>query len=74
MPTADKAKKIAEILGVTLDFLMSEKAEEDTAFDNDVIYRMGELQKLPDTEKEKINSIIDAFIRDTKAKQAFRLS
>lgn len=24
--------------------------------------------------KDKINSIIDAFIRDTKAKQAFRIS
>jgi hypothetical protein len=35
---------------------------------------MQEVQKLPDTEKDKINSIIDAFIRDTKAKQAFRIS
>ncbi|GEM59315.1 transcriptional regulator [Flavobacterium columnare] len=74
MPTADKAKKIADILGITLDFLMNDKPQDDTVFDSDVIYRMEELQKLPEAEKEKINAIIDAFIRDTKAKQAFRLS
>ncbi|OWP87003.1 hypothetical protein BWK60_05885 [Flavobacterium covae] len=69
-----KLKKIADILGITLDFLMNDKPQDDTVFDSDVIYRMEELQKLPEAEKEKINAIIDAFIRDTKAKQAFRLS
>ncbi|MCH4828262.1 hypothetical protein [Flavobacterium columnare] len=69
-----KPKKIADILGITLDFLMNDKPQDDTVFDSDVIYRMEELQKLPEAEKEKINAIIDAFIRDTKAKQAFRLS
>lgn len=42
--------------------------------DKDTLYRMKELQKLPDSEKDKINAIIDAFIRDTKAKQAFWIS
>ncbi|MGR3790300.1 MULTISPECIES: hypothetical protein [Flavobacterium] len=53
---------------------MNDKPQDDTVFDSDVIYRMEELQKLPEAEKEKINAIIDAFIRDTKAKQTFRLS
>jgi transcriptional regulator with XRE-family HTH domain len=74
MPTADKAKKMADILGVSLDFLMSDAVKEDTVIDNDMLYRMQEVQKLPDSEKDKINSIIDAFVRDTKAKQAFRIS
>jgi len=74
MPTADKAKKMADVLGVSLDFLMSDKAKEEAVTDKDMIYRMQEIQKLPDNEKDKINSIIDAFIRDTKAKQAFRFS
>ncbi len=74
MPTADKAKKMADILGVSLDFLMSEAEKEDsTLFNKDVLYRMQELDKLPESDKDKINSIIDAFIRDTKAKQAFRI-
>lgn len=74
MPTADKAKKMADLLGVSLDFLMSDKDKEETLVDADMLYRMQEVQKLPDSEKDKINSIIDAFIRDTKAKQAFRLA
>ena len=74
MPTADKAKKMADILGVSLDFLMSDAAKEETIMDKDMLYRMQEVQKLPDAEKDKINSIIDAFIRDNKAKQSFRIA
>jgi len=74
MPTADKAKKMADLLGVSLDFLMSDAAKEEAVIDKDMIYRMQEVQKLPDSDKDKITSIIDAFIRDTKAKQSFRIS
>lgn len=71
MPTADKAKKMADILGVSLDFLMNDADREDTAIDKDMLRRMQEVQKLPDSEKDKITSIIDAFIRDTRAKKAY---
>jgi transcriptional regulator with XRE-family HTH domain len=74
MPTADKAKKMADLLGVSLDFLMSDAAKEEAVIEKDMLYRMQEIQKLPDNEKDKINSIIDAFIRDTKAKLSFRIS
>jgi transcriptional regulator with XRE-family HTH domain len=73
MPTADKAKKMADVLGVSLDFLMNDAAKED-AVDKDMLQRMQEVQKLPDSEKDKITSIIDAFIRDTRAKKAYGLS
>lgn len=73
MPTADKAKKIAGILGVSLDFLMNDKPEQEkTNIDNDMLNRMQEVQKLPENEKDKIVSIIDAFIRDTKVKIAYK--
>lgn len=73
MPTADKAKKMADVLGVSLDFLMNDAAKED-AVDKDMLQRMQQLQKLPDTEKDKITSIIDAFIRDTRAKKAYGMA
>lgn len=53
---------------------MSDKAKEDTVMDKDILYRMQEVPKLPDAEKDKINSIIDAIIRDTKAKKAIRIA
>ncbi|MGI8893289.1 MAG: YodC family protein [Bacteroidia bacterium] len=55
-------------------FLMSDAAKEEAVIDKDMLYRMQEVQKLPDSDKDKITSIIDAFIRDTKAKQSFRIS
>ena len=73
MPTADKAKKMADVLGVSLDFLMNDAAKED-AVDKDMLQRMQEVQKLPDSEKDKITSIIDAFIRDTRAKKAYGMA
>lgn len=74
MPTADEAKKMEDVLGVFLDFLMSDAAKEDAIIDKDMLCQMQEIQKLPDSEKDKITSIIDAFVRDTKAKQTFRIS
>lgn len=74
MPTADKAKKMADLLAVSLDFLMSDAAKEDALMDKDMLYRMQEVQKLPDAEKDKIVSIVDAFIRDNKAKRSFGMA
>lgn len=72
MPTADKAKKMADILGVSLDFLMSDAAKEEALIDKEMLYRMQEVQKLPDSEKNQITSVIDALIRDFKIKQAYK--
>ena len=64
---------MADVLGVSLDFLMNDAAKED-AVDKDMLQRMQEVQKLPDSEKDKITSIIDAFIRDTRAKKAYGMA
>ncbi|MBK7883873.1 MAG: helix-turn-helix transcriptional regulator [Chitinophagaceae bacterium] len=73
MPTADKAKKWRMCWGYLLIFLMNDAANQDSV-DKDMLQRMQQLQKLPDTEKDKITSIIDAFIRDAKAKKAYGLA
>jgi hypothetical protein len=52
------------------DFLMSEDANED-AIDKDTLKRIKDIQKLPDDEKSKLFSVIDALVRDYKAKQAY---
>jgi hypothetical protein len=60
-------------LGVSLDFLTSESDKEDV-WDNEAVKRIREIQLLPYDDKEKIFSVIDALIRDSKAKQAFGLA
>lgn len=70
-PSVEYAKRIAEALGVSLDYLVSDNEQEDI-LDNNAVKRIKEIQQLPELEKDKIYSVIDALIRDTKAKQAYQ--
>ena len=73
MPSVEYAKRIADALSVSLDFLISD-AERDEALDSETVSRIREIQKMPEPEKEKVLSVMDALIRDFKAKQAFGLA
>ena len=70
IPSVDYAKRIAEALGVSLDYLVSDSDKEDI-LDNDAVKRIKDIQDLPDSEKDKIYSVIDALIRDYKTKKAY---
>ncbi len=70
VPSVDYAKRIADTLGVSLDYLVSDSDNEDI-LDNDAVNRIKEIQILPDIEKDKIYSVIDALIRDFKTKKAY---
>jgi len=72
-PSVEYAKRIADALGVTIDYLVNDSDQEDI-LDNEAVKRIKEIQLLPELEKNKILSVIDALIRDTKAKQAFGLN
>lgn len=73
MPSIEYAKRIADVLGVSLDYLVSDSDREEV-LDNEAVKRIKEIQLLPKQDKEKIFSVIDALIRDTKAKQSFGLA
>ena len=64
------AKRIADTLGVSLDYLVSEDAKDD-ALDKDAVKRIKDIQKLPEQEKEKVFSVIDALVRDFKTRKAY---
>ena len=70
VPSVDYAKRIADALGVSLDYLVSDNDNEDV-LDNITLNRIKEIQVLPESEKDKIYSIIDALIRDFKTKKAY---
>ena len=69
-PSVDYAKRIADALGVSLDFLVNED-EKENILDNDTLNRIKEIQKLPANEKDKILSVVDALVRDYKTKTAY---
>lgn len=70
VPSVENAKKIADVLDVSLDYLVSEE-ERQEAIDNKMMQRIRELQKLSETDQQSILSVIDAFVRDSKTKQAY---
>ena len=71
-PTVDKAKKIANSLKVSLDYLVSDKVGfPEKIVDKVMEKRVSEIELLSDEDKDKILSIVDAFIRDSKTKKAY---
>ena len=70
IPSVENAKKIAKVLNVSLDYLVSDEDKQDV-LDIDMINRIKEIQNLNSEDKNTIVTIIDAFIRDTKTKKAY---
>jgi len=70
IPSVENAKKIAKVLEVSLDYLVSEQ-ENQEVIDVNMVNRMKEIQRLGNEDKGTITKIIDAFIRDTKTKRAY---
>lgn len=67
-PSIDTANKLAEHLGVSLDYLIG---NIDVLLDTNTLNRVLEVQQLPDDVKDKLFYFIDMTIRDFKAKKAY---
>ena len=67
-PSVEMALKLAEVLGVSLDYLVGltdEPLEEAT------LQRVLELQQLPREDRVHIFFALDAMLRDAKARRAY---
>jgi len=67
-PSIETAAKLAQILEVSLDYLVG---ATDLEVDSNALNRVIELQKLPSEIREKLYFFIDMSIRDYKAKAAY---
>ena len=63
LPSIEIARKIADILDVSLDYLTG---KADVQMDKNTRKRILEVSKFEDTDKEHIFSVIDAFIAKRK--------
>ncbi len=68
-PSMEVIVKLANALGVSVDYLLGEGA--NASFDKEVIKRLEQMELLPKEEKQRIFHYIDLVIRDCKAKQAY---
>ncbi|MHB8259762.1 MAG: helix-turn-helix domain-containing protein [Bacteroidia bacterium] len=68
-PSIEVAAQIAEALEVSLDYLVG---NTDLLLDKSIIKRIQDIQKLEVEEKGHLFALMDAFLRDTKTKLAYK--
>ena len=69
-PSIEMATQIAEALNASLDYLVW---ATDLLLDKNVIKKIQEIQQLDTENKNHLFALMDAFLRDYKAKQAYTL-
>lgn len=67
-PSVDVARKIADLLNVSLDFLTGKVDEQ---IDKSIVDKVVSIQKLPKEERERIIFTLDALIRDARSRFAY---
>ena len=63
-PSIEVASKIADALGVTLDYLVKDGEYEQV--DKETLKRLKEIQKMTPENKNHVFALLDAFIKQTK--------
>jgi transcriptional regulator with XRE-family HTH domain len=69
LPSVETAKKMAEVLDVSLDYLVSENAR--LSIDSSLLKRLNAIEELTTQDKGHLLAIVDAFIRDAKTRLAY---
>ncbi len=67
-PSIEIAARIAEALEVSLDYLVG---STDLLLDKNIINRIQDIQKLDNENKNHLFALMDAFLRDYKAKKTY---
>lgn len=68
-PSIEMATQIAQALKVSLDYLVG---STDILLDAAIIDRVTEVQTLTHEDQQSLFAVMDAFLRDARAKQAYR--
>jgi len=67
-PSVEIARKMAQALGVSLDFLVG---STEFQLDTDIIKKIQDIQKLPAEDRNHLFYVLDNILQNVKAKQAF---
>lgn len=65
-PSIDIATKIADVLEVSLDYLVG---NSDAVLEKSLVKKISDIQKLPENQKNIVTAQLDAFLRDYQAKK-----
>jgi transcriptional regulator with XRE-family HTH domain len=73
-PPSDVLKKMSDVLGTTVDYLVSGATDEKAKAslkNAKVLEQYRELETLPESEKNTILKVVNALIRDFKSRQTY---
>lgn len=70
-PSIEVARKLADVSGVTVDYLVSERELPDLLRDQTMIERWRSLDQLPCDERDRILYVVDGLFRDAQARRAY---
>jgi len=71
-PSADTLKRLADVLGVSGDYLLegaTDEAAKARFEDRELLRRFQEVQELPDRDKEIVKELLDAFLTKRQVQQ-----
>lgn len=68
-PSIETARRLANALNVTLDYLVGDS--DSVLFDKNTTKRIEAIDAMGDGDKDTLFKIIDAYIRDHRAKKAY---
>ncbi len=70
-PSIDVVRRLAEVLGTTVAYLIGEAGTDELFRDPAMLKRFKEINSLPERDRECVLYNLDAVLRDFKARQAY---
>ncbi len=69
IPSVETAKNIADVFDVSLDYLVGDVI--NPSFDKRMVERLQDFELLTEKDRAHLFALLDAFLRDAKAKKAY---
>lgn len=70
-PSIDTAKKLADLLGTTVGYLLGETEDDQLLKDPKMIERLKDIKSFADQERSQIYFTLDAVIREIKNRRTY---
>ncbi len=68
-PSIEMAQKLADVFGVTIDYLLGKG--KFSKYNKEALNRLEDIENLDGDTRSTLFKIIDTFLRDAKARQAY---
>lgn len=71
LPSIDTAKRLADVLGTSIAYLLGDTNDEELLRDKDLVRRLQAVNEFSDAERERVYFTLDAVIREIQNRKAY---